>query len=97
MELKEQKENIDFMMITRKYKLSFFGVSPRQDWAVAVILGFILITVFSLIYYFDSEIIKSSISEELLVREEKKPFDVEKVKNLVKDLKIKRGMVDQSQ
>jgi len=97
MEINEQKQNMGSMMTTKKYKLSFFGVSPKHDWNVLFNIGVVLLIVFSLLYYFDNKNIKSSISEDSLVGENKKPFDVEKAKNLIKALETKRGMVDQSQ
>lgn len=97
MEIKEQKQNMGFMMVTKKYKLSFFGISPKHDWNVIFNIGVTLLVIASVLYYFDSEAIKSSISEDSLVREEKKLFNIEKAKNVIKDLKIEKGMVDQSQ
>ena len=95
MELDMQKQNIGFLMTTKKYKLSFFGVSPKHDWNVVFNFGLILLIIFSVLYYFDSKIIKSSVSEDTLVREEKKYFEVEKAKTLLNDFKTKRDIVDQ--
>ena len=83
-------------MIAKKYKLSFFGISPKHDWFAALFLGVALIITFSLIYYFDNLTIKNSISENNLVREQKNYFDVTKPEKLLKDFKIKRSVVDQS-
>jgi len=95
MELDMQKQNIGFLMTTKKYKLSFFGVSPKHDWNVVFNFGLILLIIFSVLYYFDSKIIKSSVSEDTLVREEKKYFEIEKARTLLNDFKTKRGIVDQ--
>ena len=97
MEIEKQKKDIGFLMTTKKYKLSFFGVSPRHDWNVLFGIGVILLIVASLLYYFDSQNIKRSISEESLVREEKRYFDIEKAKTLLKNFETKRSSVDQSQ
>lgn len=96
MEIEEQKQNMGFIMTSKKYKLSLFGISPKHDWNVLFNFGVVLLIIASLLYYFDSQNIKKSISEDSLVREEKKYFDIEKAKNLLKKLEIKRSSVDQS-
>lgn len=96
MELENQKQNIGYLMTTKKYKLSFFGTSPRHDWAAIFLFGLALITTFSLLYYFDTLSIKSSISEDNLVREQKHYFNIEKAEKLLKDFEGRRGLVDQS-
>jgi len=96
MEIEKQKQDIGFLMTTKKYKLSFFGVSPKHDWNVLFNIGVVLLIVASLLYYFDSQNIKRSISEESLVREEKNYFNIEKAKTLLKKLEAKRASVDQS-
>lgn len=97
MEINEQKHNIESMMATKKYKLSFFGISPKHDWNVVFNIGVALLVAASLIYYFDGEIIKSSVSEDSLFRQEKKVFDIEKAKTIIKDFKKEKGLVDQTQ
>jgi len=96
MEINEQKHNMGFMMATKKYKLSFFGISPKHDWNVIFNIGVILLVTASILYYLDGEIIKGSISEDSLVRQEKRIFDIEKAKNIIKDFKQEKGLVDQS-
>jgi len=96
MELDTQKQNIGFLMTTKKYKLSFFGVSPKHDWNVVFNIGVALLIIFSVLYYFDGQIIKSSVSEDSAIRENKNYFDIEKAKTLLKDFETKRGIVDQS-
>ena len=92
----KNKKNFDQLMITKKYKLSFFGVSPKHDWYAALFLGVALIITFSLIYYFDNLTIKNSISGNNLVREQKNYFDITKAEKLLKDFEIKRSVIDQS-
>jgi hypothetical protein len=96
MEISGQKQNIDYLMTTKKYKLSFFGISPKHDWNVLFNFGVVLLIIASLLYYFDSQNIKKSTSSENLIREEKNYFNIEKAKNLLKNLETKKISVDQS-
>jgi hypothetical protein len=99
MELDNQKQNIGRLITTKKYKLSFFGVSPKHDWNVAFNIGVILLIAASILYYLDSQNIKKSISEDSLTREDKKYFDIEKAKTLLNDFQKRSessGSVDQS-
>jgi hypothetical protein len=96
MEIDNHKHNTGFMVIAKKYKLSFFGASPRHDWTMVFLFGFVLILISSSLYYFDSQNIKKSISGDALIREEKTYFDIEKAKNLITDFKKRIGQVDQS-
>lgn len=96
MEISGQKQNIDYLMTTKKYKLSFFGISPKHDWNVLFNFGVVLLIAASLLYYFDSQNIKKSISSENLIREQKNYFNIEKAKILLKNLENKKTSVDQS-
>jgi hypothetical protein len=91
-----QKQNIGFLMTTKKYKLSFFGVSPKHDWNVLFNIGVVLLLAASVLYYFDNKNIKESVLLDSNNYVEKKYFDVEKAKILLKNFQEKRGMVDQS-
>ena len=91
-----KKQNIDQLMVAKKYKLSFTGTSPKHDWLTALSVGFILIIIFSAIYYFEKISIKNSISEDNLVREEKRHFNITKAEKLLKDFEVRKGFVDQS-
>jgi len=96
MDFNKQKENIGLLMSTKKYKLSFFGISPRVDWAIVFTLGMILIFIFSALFYFDRENIRKSISGDSLIREEKRYFDIEKAKVLLREFEKKGVKFDQT-
>jgi len=85
MDLQIQKQNKRMLKPNKKYKLSFFGYSPRYDWAVAFNVGVILLILFSVIYYRESERIKKTIAEDNIQIEEKIYFDIEKAKKLLVD------------
>jgi ATP-dependent Zn protease len=91
-----KKQNIDQLMVAKKYKLSFTGTSPKHDWFTVLFLCFVLIATFSTIYFFEKNTIKNSISGDGLVREQKTYFDITKAEKLLKDFEIRRGFVDQS-
>lgn len=94
--IENQKQNTGYLITSKKYKLSFFGTNPRHDWAVMFFIGVLLVVSFSFLYYFENLSIKSSISEDDLVAEQKKYFNIEKAEKLLKDFEVRRGLVDQS-
>jgi hypothetical protein len=96
MKSNNQKQNIGHLMTTKKYKLSLFGVSPKHDWNVVFNLGVILLIAASILYYVDNQNIKKAISEDSLIREDKKYFDIEKARNLLNDFQKRTSSVDQS-
>lgn len=92
---KKTKENLIYEWKQRKYNLSLFGKNAQSDWnyfLVFVLITLIMSAIGGTVNYIriDREINKES--EEVFFKSRKK--DIEKVGELISELKLKKEVFD---
>lgn len=91
-----QKQNRVALMANKKYKLSFFGASPRTDWTIVLGLFLVLLAVLSAWFYFDRKNLEESLNDGGAAEAAESTFSVEKARQLIDEIENKNAIIDQN-